>query len=264
MKIELGRTPIVKNIFLYFALFMTLVILAACGATGGSTATVSDVGNVEGAVTDATTGNAIAGVTVQIGNQTVTTGVNGVYTLSNLTVGSRTITANKTGYLDYSGDVTIQKGTTVKQDIKIWIVGTKTVAALKINLTGTLPAATAISGAGFTITLPANVAPALTNGAVASGAVSLSGTFSGSTISPQVVYTAATATASGTLKVTFASSSASGVTQVDEVVTITLQLSNGATPTAVSFGLSGVSVVDTALYDTISGMGVNIGSVTLQ
>ena len=43
----------------------------------------------------------------------------------------------------------------------------KTIATLKISQTGSLPSSTTISGADFTITLPANVTPAMTNGAVA-------------------------------------------------------------------------------------------------
>ena len=139
----------------------------------------------------------------------------------------------------------------------------KTTTTLKINLTGALPASTAISGAAFTLTLPANVTPALTGGAVATGVVTNSGTFAGSTLS-QAVYTAATASVPGTLKVTLASSTTEGVNQVGEVASILLQLANGATPTAASFGVGAVSVIDAAVYGTISGMGVSVASVTLE
>ena len=70
-----------------------------------------------------------------------------------------------------------------------------TTALLKINLTGTLPASAAIAGADFILTLPANVTPNLANGSVATGVVANSCTFAGRTIAPQVVYTAATASA---------------------------------------------------------------------
>lgn len=264
MNNELGRALNLKNIIRYFALITTFFALAACGNTGGTSATLSDIGSVEGVVSDATTGNVVVGVTVQIGNQTATTGNNGVYSLSNLTVGSRTITATMTGYQNHTGDVTVQKGTTVKHDIQMSSTGTKTTATLKINLSTTLPASTAISGAGFTLTLPANVTPALTNGVVATGAVLLSGTFANSLLSPQAVYTAATASLPGLLKVTLASSTPAGVTQVGEVATITLQLANGAVPTASSFVVSAASVIDAALYAPITGMNVVVASVVLQ
>lgn len=140
----------------------------------------------------------------------------------------------------------------------------KTTASLTITQTGSLPASATISGADFTITLPANVTPAMTNGVVAPSAVALSGTFSGSTLSPQVVYTAATTSAPGSLKVILASSDAAGLSLVGEVATITLQLANGAAPTANSFVVSGDSVFDATLYAPIAGMNVVVASVTLQ
>jgi hypothetical protein len=127
-----------------------------------------------------------------------------------------------------------------------------------------LPAGTAISGAVITLTLPANVTPATSGGVVDAGVVAFSGAFAGSTLAPQVVYTAATASARGTLKMTLANSVPAGVTQVGEVATITLLLANGATPTAASFSLAPVNVIDAARYATISGMGASVARVTLQ
>lgn len=140
----------------------------------------------------------------------------------------------------------------------------KTTATLAINQTGSLPASTTISGADFTLTLPANVTPVMNNGVVATSVVALSGTFAGSTLSPQTVYTAATASAPGTLKVILASSEAAGLSLVGEMATITLQLANGAVPTASSFVVSGDSVIDATLYAPITGMNVVVANVTLQ
>ena len=135
----------------------------------------------------------------------------------------------------------------------------KTTAYLTVSLNGTLPASTSIAGAAFTLTLPAGVTPATTNGEVSSGVVKPSGTFAGGTQTPPV-YTAA----SGTLQVALANSIPAGVTQVGEVATITLQLANGATPTAGSFGVSGVNVIDATLYAPIAGMNVIVSNITLQ
>ena len=139
----------------------------------------------------------------------------------------------------------------------------KTTVVLTINLTGTLPASTAIAGAYFTLTLPAHVTPAMTNGAVSTGVVSNSGTFAGSTIS-QVNYTAATTGAPSTLDVFLANSVPGGVTQVGEVATITLQLANGVAPSVDGFVVSAVKVVDAEVYSTISGMGVTVANLLLQ
>jgi hypothetical protein len=140
----------------------------------------------------------------------------------------------------------------------------KTTALLTINLTGALPAGTAISGADFTITLPANVTPTLSNGAVVTGVVVNSGTLIGSTVSPQVVYTAATGNTPGTIKVILTSSATAGVTQVGEVATIALQLANGVVPSAGSFLVSADHVFDATIISQLSGMNVVVSSVTLQ
>jgi hypothetical protein len=136
----------------------------------------------------------------------------------------------------------------------------KTTATLVINLTGMLPTNTTIAGTDFTITLPANVTPALTGGVVATGVVTPTGTFAGSTLAPQIVYNAATST----LKVIQATSVLGGVTQVGEVVTIVLQLANNAAPTVADFPLSLMSVIDAGSYSSISGMGAVVSSVTLN
>lgn len=79
----------------------------------------TNVGNVEGTVTDKSTGNLLSGVTVRIGDKSVETGNNGVYTLVSVFVGDRTVTATKTGYKIYTANTKIQKGTTVKLDIQL-------------------------------------------------------------------------------------------------------------------------------------------------
>lgn len=135
-----------------------------------------------------------------------------------------------------------------------------TTATLKIAITGSLPPSTAISGAKFTITLPANVTPEITGADVSNGVVINSGTFANSTLAPQVVYKSETSK----LDVILSSSVVSGITQVDEVATITLKLANRATPTATSFVISGESVVDASLYNSISGMGVIVKTVELN
>lgn len=138
----------------------------------------------------------------------------------------------------------------------------KTQAILKLNLTGTLPADTAIAGAGFTITLPASVTPEIVNNTVAASVITPSGTFAGGTQIPPV-YTAATATAPGKIQLTLVNAVAAGVTQVGEVATITLKITNGVTPSAASFNLSGVTVIDTR-GNPVAGMGAVVSGVSLQ
>jgi hypothetical protein len=133
---------------------------------------------------------------------------------------------------------------------------------IKVELTGTLPSATTITGAGFTLTLPANVTPAVSGSDVAASVVTLSDTFAGGTQAP-AVYTPATSATKGTLQVIPVNAVPAGITKVGEIATITLQLANGAAPTLADMGsLSSVTVID-VLYNQISGMGAKISSVTL-
>lgn len=124
----------------------------------------------------------------------------------------------------------------------------------KVGLSGTVPATTPIAGAEITLTLPTDVTPATVNGAVESSVVTPSGTFSGGTALPPV-YTPATATTPGTLKIVLVNSSPAGVSQAGEVATVNLQLANSATPTEASFPPASTSarVIDT-LGSPISGL----------
>ena len=254
-----------KKNLLYLAITLILLIVAACGGGGGggnnsnltpstSTYSLSFVSGGNGTLSGTTSQTVTQGADSSAVTAVPVTG----YHFANWTEGGSIVGTNPTLAVttvnanhNYSANFTIN-------------TPAKATATLTINLIGTLPVSTAISGAAFTITLPADVTPALTNGVVNTGVVDLSGTFAGSTLSPQVVYTAATASAPGTLKVTLANSAATGVTQVGEVATITLLLANGAAPTVSSFGLNTVSVIDATIYGTISGMGANVGNVMLK
>jgi hypothetical protein len=132
-----------------------------------------------------------------------------------------------------------------------------------IQLTGILPANTAISGATCILALPANVTPAMVSSVVATSVLSYSGTFAGSTAAPIVTYTAATASTPGALSVVLTNTVSAGVTQVGEVATVTLQLANGASPTVASFGASSVTVYDVR-GAIINGKGATVTNVTLK
>ncbi|ODS35834.1 hypothetical protein BEH94_05620 [Candidatus Altiarchaeales archaeon WOR_SM1_SCG] len=67
--------------------------------------------SVEGYVRNSVTGNPIVSAEVSIGNHTDFTDYNGYYLLEKLPLGTQTITASKSGYVPYSGNVTIIKNT---------------------------------------------------------------------------------------------------------------------------------------------------------
>lgn len=139
----------------------------------------------------------------------------------------------------------------------------KTTATVKVSLNGPLGANT-IAGAGFTLTLPANVTPALTSGVVAAGVITPSGTFAGGTYVTPVAYAPAAGATPGKLEIQVANSVPTGVTTAGEIVTITLQLANGASPVAADFPVSSVSVINNTPGAPIAGMSASVNSVTLQ
>lgn len=224
------------------------------------TFTGNTTGSVSGAITSFS-GTPLAGAAIFVDSNSTTSGSTGSFAISNLTSGSHSVTASLNGYLSYSGMVTVQQGVTTQFNISLTPI--PTTAILKLALSGILPSNTAIAGAGLTMTLPANTTPTLANGSIASGVVVNSGIFVSSSIQPQIIYTPATVSTLGTIHITLASSNLFGLSQVGEAATITLQLSNGASPSVSSFAINGDNIYDATLT-AISGMSVKIVNVTLQ
>lgn len=246
-----------KPILLGFIILISFLILAGCGGGGddpapapAKTYTVSYNSNGgTGTMTDANTYLSGATVTV-LANSFTKTGYTFVGWYPN---------ADGSG-MQYGTSFAIGSANTTLY--AKW-TQTYTKAILKINLAGNLGDKT-ISGAGFTLTLPANVTPEIIDNSVAGTVVTPSGTFAGGTLTP-AVYIAATATTPGTLKIALANSIEAGVTAVGEVATVTLQLANGVAPAAADFKFDAAPVVVTdTLYDTITGMTASVTSVTLQ
>src|SRR6185369_5303818 len=120
-------------------------------------------------------------------------------------------------------------------------------AILKVDLVGTLPSGSAISGTSFALFLKSDLVPALTNGEVAAGVVTPSNT----------------SMTSGTMMITLADTSPGGVTQLGEVARITLPLTNQTAPAAGSYILAPYGVVDLA-GNPIPELKAAISEVILQ
>ena len=119
--------------------------------TGGATTTANftlsaggTTGAVTGKVTNVATGAAISGATVSWSGGSTTTDATGFYTLANVTAGSRSITAARTGYLSRSLSVTVVGGATATLNIPIATAGKLTAKVLS-------PSGAAVSGAMVTI-----------------------------------------------------------------------------------------------------------------
>jgi len=113
---------------------------------GGSTTTqnfalTGQATQLSGTVTDASTGNAIAGATVSAGSGSAVTDAGGAYTISGLAPGTYTATATASGYASQSASVTLTTGSTTTQNFALapnpgTITGTVTDAGTAAPIAG--------------------------------------------------------------------------------------------------------------------------------
>ena len=115
-----------KHLFSIFtAVFAVLAFLVNCGGSESK-----EPGSIYGVVTDKATGEPIknAGVELKpVGLQTVT-GSDGQFEFNEVAVGTYTLFATKTGYIDKSSDITVKSGQQSKGDVQL----EKLPAALRI------------------------------------------------------------------------------------------------------------------------------------
>lgn len=88
-------------------------LLSSCGFSDEET------GWIWGTVTSVNGGSPIAGVLVQCEGLTYTTGSDGVYSIQNIPVGSRTLVASKTDFDLYSRTVIVEANSGTQQDIEM-------------------------------------------------------------------------------------------------------------------------------------------------
>ena len=105
-----------------FYLLVVALSWSGCIAenTDGDKVSIESIGNVEGIVTD-TENIKLAGVLVTIGSTTATSNANGVYTLDDIEVGDRTITASLNGYETYTNTINVAKNTTITHNIQMTV-----------------------------------------------------------------------------------------------------------------------------------------------
>lgn len=107
-------------------------------------APAASTGTVTGKVTNISTGGVISGAKVSWSGGSATANSSGIYTLSNVTAGSQTITATATGYLARSSTVNVAGGNTVTNNFQLSTAGKLTIKVTAAN-------GTVVSGATVTI-----------------------------------------------------------------------------------------------------------------
>lgn len=101
-------------------------------------------GTVTGKITNVSNGALLAGATVSWSGGSTTSNTSGIYTLANVTAGSRNITASKTGYLSRTLAVSVAGGATSTLNIPLATAGK--ISAKVVTSTGAV-----VSGATVTI-----------------------------------------------------------------------------------------------------------------
>jgi len=106
----------------------------------------SPFGNIAGTVTDASTGDPIAGTTVTAEGNSATTDANGTYTINNVPLGTHTVTASAAKYVEQSKTVTVAAGTTTHLDFELTLLNGTISGVVTDSSTGN-----PISGATVTV-----------------------------------------------------------------------------------------------------------------
>lgn len=136
-----------------FLLSLLGSLLSACGNSGGGTPTTpTPTVTLSGAVTDNTTGAAIAGAAVAISGKSATTGADGRYSIAGLAAGAATLTVQHQGHNNFSQSVTLA-GSATTADVKMT---TPLVALASGNWAGSWRNTTFGTTGTMTATLTAN------------------------------------------------------------------------------------------------------------
>ncbi|HEY6967677.1 MAG TPA: carboxypeptidase regulatory-like domain-containing protein [Candidatus Angelobacter sp.] len=210
--------------------------------TGGSTTTANfslpaaAAGTVTGTVTNISTGETLSNSTVTWNGTSVTTDANGVYTLNNVAGGTQTLSAVHTGYLQRSGTVNVNGGTSTLN------FQLSTAGILNVHVVSS--SGTAVSGASVT----------LTGGVISTtqtGATDSTGTYSSSwiaignyTVTSGTLSTTATVNTGQTTDVTLTQTSGGGGVFATASVTISGSLASMPPTATANTGMASFVTAD--------------------
>jgi Tol biopolymer transport system component len=130
-------------------LLILALLVAVVFLIGGCT-TSSDTESVVGIVTDASTNQPIEGVNVTVGGKSSLTNEHGEYGIDEIDKGTYTLTAEKTGFQDFSASVTVEEKKATLKNFAMTPVAVTTVTGTVVNFADGVP----VSGA--TVAIGAN------------------------------------------------------------------------------------------------------------
>ncbi|MBV8208060.1 MAG: carboxypeptidase regulatory-like domain-containing protein [Acidobacteria bacterium] len=143
--IPAGTVSVTASLGGYQTATQSVSVTAGTTASANFTLTpASSTGSVTGKVTNISNGMALAGATVKWNSTAVSTNSSGVYTISNVSAGSETLTGSANGYLARTGTVTVSGGATATLNLQLATAGI-------IKVTAVSSSGAADSGATVTI-----------------------------------------------------------------------------------------------------------------
>lgn len=194
---------------------------------------VVTTGVVNGTITEAGTGAALAGATVTAGGQTATTAANGTFSFT-LGSGTVTVTAKKTGYVDASVSRGVSLGGTVSASMSLQLVARTGVVQGTVRSGGVAIAGANVTAGGQMTTTTASGAYSLT---LPAGAVTV--TVSKADFATATAAAAVTAGGTATVNVELVS------TAVDQPPVLQIESpASGLTVDAANVSLRGVATDD--------------------
>ncbi|HEY6351720.1 MAG TPA: carboxypeptidase regulatory-like domain-containing protein [Candidatus Angelobacter sp.] len=139
----------------YQAGTQSVTVTANATTTANFALTPSSVsaGTITGSITNIATSGVLPGATVKWNSMAVSTNSSGVYTISNVTSGSQTLTASASGYLPRNGTVTVTGGATSTLNIPLSTAGIISVKAVNASGAADPGATVTINGGQISTTV---------------------------------------------------------------------------------------------------------------
>jgi hypothetical protein len=165
--VPVGTVQLVASAAGFQSVTQNVTVTGVATATANFTlAAGSTVGAVTGKVTNVSNGAALAGATVSWSGGSATTNTSGIYTLSNVTAGSRSITATKSGYLARTSTANVTGGATATLNVQLTTAGKISVKVVAANGAVFSGATVTIKGGAIATTVSGSTA---TTGIFATG-----------------------------------------------------------------------------------------------
>jgi hypothetical protein len=142
--VSVGTVQLVASASGFQSVTQNVTVTSGATVTANFTLAAGTAGAITGKVTNISNGAILSGATVSWSGGSATTNTSGIYTLSNVTAGTQSITAAKSGYLARTSTVNVTSGATATLNFQLATAG-------KITVKVVTASGAVVSGATVTI-----------------------------------------------------------------------------------------------------------------